>query len=367
MTKLTKRYLRTIKDYKEVAEAYINDDTPLHLLFDDVPVENGDDEPFIETEIDEIYRDILFAFDKAIDLVWLSRNPNNKNLRNNINCLTILVDDKPVEFLITSEFIFDLSVLGCCIYKNQCLFPFDFRDDFPSEEFVGFWAKEPKSISFKTKKEYESFWPQGPRRTAFNAAGGSILEAIGNFSEKVRALCCDSIPPINRPNDFENIVVYPKPDKIITAWETSARKQLNLFLPISDWSDGKIKTEIEILNIEAEKEYEEAIKQSGNSQQKLPKSSDLIFKPGQVLYNDKDIEISPGFMIETLKRLYNNMEAVVPYKELDSNSTDIEASSYLRKEISGINKCFREHEVPYEITNKRSEGYMLVHLPPHTS
>ncbi len=66
-------------------------------------------------------------------------------------------------------------------------------------------------------------------------------------------------------------------------------------------------------------------------------------------------EVHPA---EILKKLFNSLGEIVPYKDLDENSGET-ASDFLRGKIRVIKAAFEKSKVPYKITAKRWEGYIL--------
>ncbi|HUU90972.1 MAG TPA: hypothetical protein VM238_07160 [Phycisphaerae bacterium] len=83
------------------------------------------------------------------------------------------------------------------------------------------------------------------------------------------------------------------------------------------------------------------------------------FLRGQVLYNGKDLDLPTGLPVEVLKKLHEHAGEVVAHQDLHDESTPCEASEQLRSAVKKIRAAFQEHKVPYEVVNKRGEGYVL--------
>ena len=85
----------------------------------------------------------------------------------------------------------------------------------------------------------------------------------------------------------------------------------------------------------------------------------FVFGRGQVLYNGNDLDLPAGLPIEVLKALHENLGRVVAHKELEDESRSSEASEQLRSAVKAIRNTFEKAKVPYEVRNKRGEGYLL--------
>lgn len=84
----------------------------------------------------------------------------------------------------------------------------------------------------------------------------------------------------------------------------------------------------------------------------------FVFKPGQILFDGKDLELPSGEPINVLKRLVDSFGEVVAYGELDPHYSSATPGS-LPKSVSTIRAALREHQVPCEVKSRRAEGYLL--------
>ncbi len=88
---------------------------------------------------------------------------------------------------------------------------------------------------------------------------------------------------------------------------------------------------------------------------------------GQILFDGKDLELPTGLAIDVATKLISCYGAVVPYGDLDDNSTDGAASEQLRMAKSTVARLFRKHNIPCRIQTKTREGYVISDLPPATN
>jgi hypothetical protein len=83
------------------------------------------------------------------------------------------------------------------------------------------------------------------------------------------------------------------------------------------------------------------------------------FRPGQALYDGKDLAMPTGATLEVFNRLVANLGRPVRYDHLDDQSRPSDASELLRATIVNIRRRLRVCTVPYKIVNKRGEAYSL--------
>ncbi len=95
----------------------------------------------------------------------------------------------------------------------------------------------------------------------------------------------------------------------------------------------------------------------GKEPDKEPKDR-FVFKPGQILFDGKDLELPSGEPINVLKTLVGSFGEVVAYRRFDQNYSSARPGS-LPKSVSTIRAALREHQVPCEVKSKRTEGYFL--------
>ena len=84
----------------------------------------------------------------------------------------------------------------------------------------------------------------------------------------------------------------------------------------------------------------------------------FTFGPGQALFDANDLNLPSGSPIEMLKKLVARCGKVVPYAEFDKHYSSA-APGTVHKDKSTISTHFANHSVPYEITAKTGEGYVL--------
>ena len=79
----------------------------------------------------------------------------------------------------------------------------------------------------------------------------------------------------------------------------------------------------------------------------------------RILFDDKDLNLSTGKMIEVAKNLIENFDNIVKYTVLDGESTEKEASDNLRKYKSIFDEAIKKLKIPCKISTKKQAGYML--------
>jgi len=94
-------------------------------------------------------------------------------------------------------------------------------------------------------------------------------------------------------------------------------------------------------------------------QQQIEPIAKLRFecRPGQVLFDGKDLKVKTGLAQEVLTKLHENYNKVVKFSDLEIGSSGNEASVQLRDAISHINKKLKD--LPFSVENRRGIGYIL--------
>ncbi len=92
----------------------------------------------------------------------------------------------------------------------------------------------------------------------------------------------------------------------------------------------------------------------------------FTFNRGQVLFDDKDLELATGFVIEVAKRLHSGFGETVSYGELDGELSQNAAEEPLRGAIRKLRATLEEKGVPCQIVTKTREGYCLCEKIPES-
>ena len=85
----------------------------------------------------------------------------------------------------------------------------------------------------------------------------------------------------------------------------------------------------------------------------------FTFGFGQTLYDDKDLELAPGFRTDVFHKLVKSYGRTVGYQTLHSDSDVAKASDQLRGAVSAINKALLNGGAPCRVVNRRGSGYLL--------
>ncbi len=103
-------------------------------------------------------------------------------------------------------------------------------------------------------------------------------------------------------------------------------------------------------------------KRSSKKETKKPKpiKERFTFRPGQVLFDVRDLNVGTGAVIDIAKALVENFGHVVPFKKLDKNSLDKEASEKIRTAIRRFRKTIKSAKIPVVIKNRKNEGYLIL-------
>lgn len=86
----------------------------------------------------------------------------------------------------------------------------------------------------------------------------------------------------------------------------------------------------------------------------------FTFRPGQVLFDGRDLNVGTGAAIDIVKALIENFGHVVPFQQLDENSPDREASEKIRTAIRRLRKIIKSAGIPVVIENRKAEGYLIL-------
>jgi hypothetical protein len=88
----------------------------------------------------------------------------------------------------------------------------------------------------------------------------------------------------------------------------------------------------------------------------------FTFRRGQVLFDNRDLNVGAGVAIEITKALVENFGHVVPFQVLDKDSPEGEASEKIRTAIGRIRKAMKSARIPAVIENRKAEGYVMLPL-----
>jgi hypothetical protein len=83
------------------------------------------------------------------------------------------------------------------------------------------------------------------------------------------------------------------------------------------------------------------------------------FKPGQALFDGKDLGLPSGSPVTVLEKLVQSWGETVQHRALHDQSTQSEASPELREAVRVIRKAFRHHRIRCKLVSKRGEGYLI--------
>jgi hypothetical protein len=85
----------------------------------------------------------------------------------------------------------------------------------------------------------------------------------------------------------------------------------------------------------------------------------FAFKPGQVFYDERELDLPVGFTTDVLRKLVGKVGSVVSFKELYSYNPACSADEKLKSAISEIRKALKAESVPFKVISKRTIGYIL--------
>ncbi len=109
-----------------------------------------------------------------------------------------------------------------------------------------------------------------------------------------------------------------------------------------------------------------AAKQKGNRRLKKTHHKSMsikerfIFRPGQVLFDNRDLNVGTGAVLDIAKALIGNFGHVVPFQKLDEYSLVKEASEKIRTAIRRLRKTIKSTGIPVVIKNRKGEGYLML-------
>jgi len=124
-----------------------------------------------------------------------------------------------------------------------------------------------------------------------------------------------------------------------------------------------------VLEVEVKQEQEE-IKISGGKtgtagdkkkpEKKLkPLPKGFSFGDGQAFFKSKDLKLPAGEAVDILKKLVTSLGNTVKHTELDSQSSNSNASDFLRGRIAVIKTALKKKRVTYKVRSIRGIGYIL--------
>jgi len=86
----------------------------------------------------------------------------------------------------------------------------------------------------------------------------------------------------------------------------------------------------------------------------------FTFRPGQVLFDDHDLNVGTGAALEIIRALVEDFGRVVPFQKLDEISPENEASEKIRTAIGRLQKTINSAKIPVVIKNRKAEGYLML-------
>jgi len=78
------------------------------------------------------------------------------------------------------------------------------------------------------------------------------------------------------------------------------------------------------------------------------------------LFDDRDLDIGTGAVLDIAEALVENFGHVVPFQELDENSPASEASERIRTAIKRLREAIKSAQIPVVIDNRKAEGYAML-------
>jgi len=112
----------------------------------------------------------------------------------------------------------------------------------------------------------------------------------------------------------------------------------------------------EDLSVEKQKDKRRLNKKS---QESTDIAKSFTFRPGQVLFDGHDLNVGTGAALDITKALIEDFGQVVPFKKLDGNSLEKQASEKIRTAIGRIRKAVESAEIPVVVDNRKGEGYLM--------
>ena len=95
-----------------------------------------------------------------------------------------------------------------------------------------------------------------------------------------------------------------------------------------------------------------------------PIAERFTFRSGQVLFDDRDLDVGTGAVLDIAQALVENFGHVVPFRELDENSLENEASEKIRTAIGRLREAIESARIPVVIENRKAEGYVMLPASP---
>ncbi len=86
----------------------------------------------------------------------------------------------------------------------------------------------------------------------------------------------------------------------------------------------------------------------------------FTFRPGQILFDDRDLNVGTGAILDIAKALVENFDHVVPFQDFDENSSEKEASEKIRTAIVRLRKALESARIPVVIGSRKAEGYIML-------
>lgn len=91
----------------------------------------------------------------------------------------------------------------------------------------------------------------------------------------------------------------------------------------------------------------------------LDYKSRFKIEESRIFFDDADLDLPTGKVIQVANALIENFDRVVKYKLLDTESSEKEASDNLRAYKSRFNKALKNKNIPCTVKTKRQTGYIL--------
>jgi hypothetical protein len=211
-------------------------------------------------------------------------------------------------------------------------------------------------------------WPQAPNTTFGPDAGSSALDVAYKFSQRVKnAVTIARVFTLGRglgEKFFDEIVPS---DKRVRAWLDAAIEELQTknLPPLADWPIWQAHRDVTSLwhqLLAEQKKVEKPKSETPQGKRSRNISKRFTFNQARAYFDGKDLGLPTGAVlrpVEILKKLVQSFDRVVKYGVLVNDNSTNKASDFLRKKIRVINVALQKHKVPYKITHRQWEGYIL--------
>lgn len=202
---------RTVGECKELAEAMVECENRANTS---------------KNKIDQCYSYAFDAFHKSTFLIgWSRRKQDNLTLR----CAEALASDKDISLEVSHSWLIIcfMLMLNYKRYNSECV------------------------------KAFEFGWPRNSGVKVFNAAGHSILHAMGIFTDGIR-ICLEKTL-FGLMKNSEKLIIEPEMCMEVKLWEKTLSKELLVYLPVSVYSTLTLSTEIISYRLKLEGEHEQAL------------------------------------------------------------------------------------------------------------